>query len=337
MKNVFITGGAGYIGSHCAVSLLNNGYNPIIIDNFSNSYQNVIKKLEIITNKKITFYKVDLRDKKKLKSIFNKHHCYAVIHCAGFKAVEESIEKPISYFDNNIGSTLSLLECMQENNVLKIIFSSSAIVYNDTQLLPLKEISNTGNIKNPYGTTKYIIEKILMDLAKSDNKWSIRIARYFNPISNHKSGLIKENPKGVPNNLVPYIVKVAQKKLPYLKVFGNNYKTKDGTCIRDYIHVIDLAEAHFCAAKYLLKTKKSNIFNCGYGRGYSVKEVLDNFNEIYLNKIVYTYKKRRPGDVFKLIADVKKIKRILKWKPKLDSIKKILKSQVKWQKKINGK
>lgn len=314
MKNVFITGGAGYIGSHCAVSLLNNGYNPIIIDNFSNSYQNVIKKLEIITNKKITFYKVDLRDKKKLKSIFNKHHCYAVIHCAGFKAVEESIEKPISYFDNNIGSTLSLLECMQENNVLKIIFSSSAIVYNDTQLLPLKEISNTGNIKNPYGTTKYIIEKILMDLAKSDNKWSIRIARYFNPISNHSSGLIKENPKGIPSNLIPYIIKVAQKKLPILKVFGKNYKTKDGTCIRDYVHVMDLADGHIAMIKDSRMQKGLKVYNFGTGKGSSVLEVIKAFEKQTGIFIPFKFTKRRKGDVAASFCNPKKALKELNWK-----------------------
>ena len=233
MKNVFITGGAGFIGSHCAVSLSKNGFTPIILDNFSNSHQSVIKKLEIITNKKITFYKIDIKDKKKLRLIFKKHSCYAVIHCAGFKAVKESIEKPILYFDNNIVSTLSLLECMQENKVFKLIFSSSATVYDDTQKLPLTETSKIGNTKNPYGTSKYIIEKILMDLAKFDNRWDLRIARYFNPIGNHSSGIIKENIKNIPNNLIPYIVKVAQQKLKILKVFGGNYKTKDGTCISD--------------------------------------------------------------------------------------------------------
>ena len=201
MKNVFITGGAGYIGSHCAISLFKNGYNPIILDNFSNSRSSVIKNLEIITDKKITFYDVDIRDKKKLISIFKKISCYAVIHCAGLKSVAESIRRPIDYFDNNIGSTLSLLECMRKSNVFKLIFSSSATVYDNNQLLPLKETNKTGNIKNPYGNTKYIIERILMDLVKSDYRWSIRIARYFNPISNHSTGLIMENPKGIPNNL----------------------------------------------------------------------------------------------------------------------------------------
>ena len=209
MKNVFITGGAGYIGSHCAVSLIKNGYNPIILDNFSTSHRSVIKNLEIITDKKITFYNIDIRDKRKLRSIFKKNPCYAVIHCAGFKSVAESVQRPIHYYDNNIRSTLSLLECMERSDVFKLIFSSSAAVYDDNQLPPLKEKDKTGYIKNPYGNTKYIIERILVDLAKSDNRWSIRIARYFNPISNHSSGLIKENPKGTPNNLVPCIIKVA--------------------------------------------------------------------------------------------------------------------------------
>ncbi len=314
MKTIFVTGGAGYIGSHCVISLAENGYKPIILDNFSNSHRSIIKKLEIITNKKIIFHKVDLRDKKKLKLIFKKYHCYSVVHCAGFKAVEESIKAPISYFDNNIGSTLSLLECMRENNVFKLIFSSSATVYNDAQLLPLKETDNIGNTKNPYGTSKYINERILMDLAKSDNRWSIRIARYFNPISNHKSGLIKENPKGVPNNLVPYIVKVAQKKLPILKVFGNNYKTKDGTCIRDYIHVMDLADGHVNIIKNIKIEKGLKIYNFGTGVGSSVLDVIKAFEKKSKINIVYKFNERRKGDSRSSVCNPKKALKELNWK-----------------------
>ena len=318
MNNVFITGGAGFIGSHCVISLIKNGYTPIIIDNFSNSHQNVIKKLNTITNKKITFYKVDLRDKKKLKLIFKKHQCHSVIHCAGFMAVGESVEKPISYFDNNIGSTLSLLQCMEENNVFKIIFSSSCTVYNDTQPLPWKETAKTGNTKNPYATSKYIIERMLMDLAKSDNRWSIRIARYFNPIGNHSSGLIKENPRGIPNTLIPYIVKVAQKKLPLLKVFGNNYKTKDGTCIRDFIHVMDLAEGHVAMLKKNKLKKGIKVYNFGTGKGSSVLEVIKAFEKQTGITVLFRFTKKRKGDAPASFCSPKKALKELNWKIKHD-------------------
>tara|TARA_B110000483_G_C18148361_1_gene524410 strand:+ start:355 stop:1347 length:993 start_codon:yes stop_codon:yes gene_type:complete len=330
VKNFFITGGAGYVGSHCAISLINNGYKPIILDNFSNSYQSTIKNLETITNKKITFYNVDIRDKKKLKSIMKKHSCYAVIHCAGSKSVFESVKKPIDYFDNNIGSTLSLLECMKESNVFKLIFSSSANLYNEKQILPLKETSKIGNTKNPYGNTKYIIERILMDLVKSDNRWSIRIARYFNPISNHSSGLIKENPIGIPNNLVPCIIKVAQKKIPLLKIFGKNYKTKDGTGIRDYIHVMDLAEGHVAMIKNNRLKKGLKIYNFGTGKGSSVLEVIKLFEKQTGIPISFKFTKRREGDVAASYCSPKKALKELNWKNKYDlkqammDIKKIL-------------
>ena len=330
MKNIFITGGAGYIGSHCAVSLLKNGYRPIILDNFSNSYQSVVKKLEKISNKKITFYKVDIRDKKKLNLIFKKHICYAVIHCAGFKAVGESVKKPIDYFNNNIGSTLSLLECMKQNNVFKLIFSSSATVYNDKQPLPIKETAEIGKTKNPYGNTKYIIERILIDLSKYDKRWSIRVARYFNPISNHSSGLIKENPKDIPSNLIPYIIKVAQRKLPSVKVFGKNYKTKDGTGVRDYIHVTDLAEGHVEMLKNNRMKKGLKIYNFGTGKGLSVLEVIRAFEKHIRISIPYKFTKRRKGDIAVSFCSPKKALKELNWKTKFDfnqaiaDIKKVL-------------
>ncbi len=314
MKNIFISGGAGYIGTHCVISLIKSGYSPIILDNFSSSHKSVIKKLQIISGKRVKFYNVDLRDKKKLRSIFKKHSCEIVIHCAGFKSVEKSIEKPISYFDNNIGSTLSLLECMKDQKIFKIIFSSSATVYNDSQPLPLKENSKIGKTQNPYGNTKYIIERILMDLAKNDSRWSISIARYFNPISSHESGLLKENSNGVPNNLIPYIIKVAQKKLPYLKVFGKNYKTKDGTCIRDYIHVTDLADGHLALLKNNKLKKGLNIYNFGTGKGSSVLEVIKAFEKQNKISIPYKYTKRRPGDVAVSYCDPKKAFKELNWK-----------------------
>ena len=314
MKNVFITGGAGYIGSHCTVSLINNGYTPIIIDNFSNSHKSVIKKLEIITNKKIKVYSLDVRDKKKLRLIFKKHPCHCVIHCAGFKSVQESVKKPLSYFENNIGSTISLLETMEEHKVFKLIFSSSAIVYNNNQILPFKENSLTGNVSNPYGATKYIIEKILKNVSKFDKRWSLRIARYFNPISNHSSGLIRENPKGTPNNLVPYIVKVAQNKLPHLNIFGKNYKTKDGTGVRDFIHVMDLANGHVAMMKNNRMKKGLKIYNFGTGKGSSILDVIKSFEKQTEKKINFKFTNKRKGDVATSICNPKKALKELNWK-----------------------
>ena len=316
LKDVFITGGAGYIGSHCVISLSNYGYNPIILDNFSSSQKNIIKKLEKITKKKIKYYKIDIRNKKKLKKIFNKHNCYLVIHCAGFKAVGESNEKPILYFDNNIGSTISLIECMRESEVFKLIFSSSATVYDDNQQMPLNEKSSTGKTKNPYGTTKYIIEQILMDLAKTDNRWSIRVARYFNPISNHSSGLIKENSKLIPDNLLPYIIKVAQKKLPQLSVFGKNYRTKDGTAVRDYIHVMDIADGHVSMIRNNRLKKGLKVYNFGTGKGLSVLEVIKAFEKKIGISIPFKFTKKRNGDSEISYCSPKKALKELNWKAK---------------------
>ena len=330
LRKIFVTGGAGYIGSHCVISLIKNGYKPIILDNFSNSNQSIIKNLEKITNKKIIFYKVDLRNKKKLKLIFNKHKCHFVIHCAGFKSVRESIDKPISYFENNIASTLSLLECMEENNVFKIVFSSSCTVYNEAQPLPWHETSKIGKTKNSYGTSKYIIERILMDLVKYDNKWTVRIARYFNAFSNHPSGLIKENSKGIPHFLIPYIIKVAQKKLPILKVFGKDYKTKDGTCIRDFIHVMDLADGHVAMIKNNRLKKGLKVYNFGTGKGLSVLEIIKVFEKQTGIPITFKFEKRRQGDVAASFCSSNKAVKELKWKIKYDlnqamlDIKKIL-------------
>ena len=324
MKNIFITGGAGYIGSHCVISLSKSGYRPIILDNFSNSNKSVIKKLEKITKKKIIFYEVDLRNKKKLNGIFKKHPCYALIHCAGFKSVGESIHNPIKYFNNNIISAITLFECMQENNIFKIIFSSSASIYKDNQALPLSENSKTGDTTNPYANTKYIIERILTDLTTTDKRWSVRIARYFNPISNHSSGIIKEDPKGIPNNLVPCIVKVAQKKIKLLKIFGKNYKTKDGTGIRDYIHVVDLAEGHVAMLKNNRMKSGLKIYNFGTGKGQSVLEVLKEFQTQTGVAIPYKYTNKRVGDIAKYYCSPKKAFKELNWKAKYDLKKAML-------------
>ncbi len=315
INTILVTGGAGYIGSHCVVSLIKKGFKPIIIDNFSNSYPNVIKKIELITRKKIIYYNIDLSNKRNLRKVFKKHKFYSVIHCAGYKAVSESIEKPVTYFDNNVGSTLSLLACMEENNIFKIIFSSSATVYNENSSI-LKENGKIGKTKNPYGSTKYIIERILMDLAKYDNRWCIRIARYFNPISNHPSGLIKENPKGIPNNLLPFVIKVAQKKIPTLNVFGKNYKTKDGTCIRDYIHVMDLVDGHISILKNNIIKKGLKIYNFGTGKGSSVLEVIRAFENQTGKKIPFRFVGRRKGDATSSVCSPKKAIKELKWKAK---------------------
>ena len=314
MKTIFITGGAGFIGSHCVISLAENGYKPIILDNFSNSYRGIIKKLEAITQKKITFYNVDLRDKKKLRSIFEIHNCYCVIHCASFKSPIESVEKPLSYFNHNITTTLSLLECMQEKKIFKLIFSSSAAIYDPKQSLPLKEVSKIGNTTNPYATSKYIIEQILADLSKFNHKWSIRIARYFNPIGNHSSGLINENPKSISDNLIPYIVKVAQKKMSFLKIFGKNYPTKDGTCIRDYIHVMDLANGHVAMLKKNRLKKGLKIYNFGTGIGLSVLEVIRIFEKQTGITIPFKFVKRRKGDIAVSYCSPKKVFKELNWK-----------------------
>lgn len=324
MKNIFITGGAGYIGSHCVVSLIKNGYNPIILDNFSNSKLSALNKLKAITNKKIKFYKIDLKNEKKLKLIFKKHKCYAVIHCAGFKSPSESIKKTIDYYNNNIGSTLTLINCMRENKIFKIIFSSSASVYDDYQKLPLTENSKIGNTKNPYATTKYIVERILTDISNFDKRWSVRIARYFNPISNHSSGVIKEDPKGVSANLIPCIIKVGQKKTKILKIYGKNYKTKDGTGIRDYIHVVDLAEGHVAMLKNNRMKPGLKIYNFGTGKGRSVLEVLKEFKLQTGLYIPFKFFNKRKGDISKSYCSPKKAYKELRWKAKYNLKKAML-------------
>jgi UDP-glucose 4-epimerase len=315
MKKIMITGGAGYIGSHCALSLINNGFEPFIVDNFSNSRLKQIKNIEKIIKDKISYYNLDLRNTQKLRHIFEKHNFYGVIHCAGFKAVNESTKIPLTYFNNNITSTISLLECMQEKKVFRLIFSSSATVYNSDQALPFKEEkSDIGKTTTPYGTSKYIIERILGDVAQSDSRWSIGITRYFNPIGNHYSGLIADNPKGIPNNLIPYIVKVAEKKLPYLKIFGNNYSTRDGTCIRDYIHVMDIAYGHVAIFRNKKLKKGLKIYNFGTGKGSTVLEVVKTFEQQTGISIPIKFIKRRKGDVPISFCSADKALKQLSWR-----------------------
>ena len=314
---VLVTGGTGYIGSHTAVELLNSDYEIVIIDNFSNSKSDVLDKIKLITNKDFKFYEGDVCNKDLLRKIFNENKIDAVIHFAGYKAVGESVKKPIMYYRNNIDSTLSLIEVMNEFNCKKIVFSSSATVYGNPTTLPIKEdfpLSTT----NPYGSTKLMIENILRDLYISDNDWSIALLRYFNPIGAHVSGLIGENPKGIPNNLMPYIVKVANKELNELSIFGNDYDTPDGTGVRDYIHVVDLAKGHVKAVRKLEDNSGLSIYNLGTGKGYSVLDIVKNFEAATGVKIPYSIKPRRAGDVATCYSDATKAKEELGWEAEYD-------------------
>ena len=313
---ILVTGGCGYIGSHTIVELLNHGIETVIIDNLVNSKKEVIFKIEEITKKKPIFYEGDVRDEELLRSIFKSHKIDAVIHFAGLKAVGESVEKPLEYYQNNLDSTLVLLSVMREFKVKKIIFSSSATVYGECKIVPIKEEYPVGGTTNPYGTTKLMIEHILKDLAISDKDMSIVILRYFNPIGAHSSGLIGDNPNGIPNNLMPYIVKVASGDLPYLNVFGNDYDTVDGTGVRDYIHVVDLAVGHVKALGKVMKDKGVFVYNLGTGRGYSVLEIVKSFEEVNKVSIPYEIKERRAGDIAECYADTVKAEEELGFKAK---------------------
>ena len=301
---ILVTGGTGYIGSHTVVELINNGYDVVVVDNFSNSKPVVLERLKEITGKDITFYELDLCDKEKLKVVFDENKIDAVIHFAGFKAVGESVSKPLMYYRNNIDSTLTLLEVMSEYGVKKIVFSSSATVYGDPEELPIRETSRLSTT-NPYGTTKLYIEGILKDLYVSDNEWSIAVLRYFNPVGAHKSGLIGEDPNGIPNNLMPYIVKVANGELANLNIFGDDYDTPDGTGVRDYIHITDLANGHIKAINYVLNNGGIDYYNLGTGHGYSVMEMVNAFMEVNKVDVPYKVVQRRDGDIAMCYADPK--------------------------------
>ena len=314
---ILVTGGCGYIGSHTCVELLDANYEIVVIDNFSNSKPDVIDKIKQITGKDFTFYEGDVQDKELLNKIFKENKIDAAIHFAGFKAVGESVAKPLMYYRNNLDTTLSLLEVMNDHNCKKIVFSSSATVYGKPDTLPIKETAPLSTT-NPYGTTKLMIEDILRDVYKSDNTWSIAILRYFNPIGAHKSGLIGENPNGIPNNLMPYIVKVATHELDHLNVFGNDYNTKDGTGVRDYIHVVDLAKGHISAINYVLNHTGCDAYNLGTGHGYSVLDLVNTFKEVNHVEVVYQITDRRPGDIDACYADPSKAKEILNWEANLE-------------------
>ena len=300
---ILLTGGIGYIGSHTLVCLLEHNYDVVVIDNFFNSKKVVIENVKKITNKDFKFYEGDVCDKSILRKIFTENKIDAVIHFAGYKAVGESVEKPLMYYRNNIDSTLSLLEVMNEFDCKNLVFSSSATVYGNPKELPIKESSSLSTT-NPYGTTKLMIENILKDLYKSDNDWNIVILRYFNPVGAHESGLIGENPNGIPNNLMPYIVKVATGEYDHLNIFGNDYNTVDGTGVRDYIHVVDLALGHVKAIEYIDKKCGLDVINLGTGKGYSVLEMVKSFEEANDIRVPYEIKERRKGDIDACYADV---------------------------------
>ncbi len=331
-KKILVTGGAGYIGSHTLVELSNNGYDFIVYDNLSNSYLKAIKKVEQIIKKPIIFEQGDIRDKKTLKTVFSRYNIGSIIHFAGLKAVGESVLKPLKYFDNNISGTISLLEVMKDFNCKTIVFSSSATVYGDPATTPIKENFPTGATTNPYGRSKYFIEEILKDLYKSDNTWNIAILRYFNPVGAHESGLIGEDPNGIPNNLMPFISQVAIRKREFLNIFGNDYDTIDGTGIRDYIHVVDLAKAHAKAIEYLQKNKGLLITNIGTGKGYSVLEVVKAYEKASGKNIPYKIAPRRAGDIAKCFADPTLAKQLLNWKAEKD-IEQMCKDSWNWQSK----
>ena len=328
-KNVLVTGGAGYIGSHTCVELLNKGYGVVVVDNFSNSCAESIVRVGKITGKPVRLYEGDVRDKQLLNKIFSENKIDWVIHFAGLKAVGESCEMPIEYYDNNIGGTLALVEVMREHGCKKIVFSSSATVYGDPEVLPLTEQCKTGGTTNPYGTSKYFQELILTDMHTADNGWTVVLLRYFNPVGAHESGLIGEDPRGIPNNLTPYIAKVAIGELEHVRVFGNDYPTPDGTGIRDYIHVVDLAKGHVVAIDKITSTGVY-VYNLGTGVGYSVLQVIGAFEKACGHKIPYVIRPRRAGDIAVCYADATKAKKELGWAADL-GIDEMCASSWKWQ------
>ncbi|MBO7340439.1 MAG: UDP-glucose 4-epimerase GalE [Lachnospiraceae bacterium] len=328
---ILVTGGAGFIGSHTVVELLNAGYDAVVLDNLSNSSEKSLERVEQITGKKVPFYKADILDRAALEEVFSKEKIDAVIHFAGLKAVGESVAKPWEYYENNIGGTLTLVDVMRKHGVKNIIFSSSATVYGDPKFIPITEECPKGQCTNPYGWTKSMLEQILSDIQKADPEWNVILLRYFNPIGAHKSGLIGENPTGIPNNLMPYVTQVAVGKRPELGVFGNDYDTHDGTGVRDYIHVVDLAIGHVKALKKIEENAGLRIYNLGTGTGYSVLNIVKNFEAATGVKIPYSIKPRRPGDIATCYADASLAKKELGWEAKY-GIKEMCEDAWRWQK-----
>lgn len=311
---VLVTGGTGYIGSHACVELALAGYDPIVIDSLYNSSKKSLERVEQITGKEIPFYQGDVRDEALLNRIFDENPDIAcAIHFAGLKAVGESVAKPLNYYENNLESTMTLCRVLGQRNAKRIIFSSSATVYSGDNEMPLRETSRTGNCTNPYGWTKFMCERVMMDIAKADPEWSVVLLRYFNPVGAHESGLIGEHPNGIPNNLMPYIAQTAIGKRDHLSVFGNDYDTPDGTGVRDYIHVVDLAKGHVAAIHYLMNHTGSEVFNLGTGVGYSVLDMVKAFEKANGLKIPYVITERRPGDLATCYADPTKSADVLGW------------------------
>ncbi len=328
---ILVTGGVGFIGSHTVVELQNAGYEVIVLDNLCNASPKVLERIEAITGRKVPFYKADIRDRKALEDIFTKEKIDSCIHFAGLKAVGESVQKPLEYYDNNITGTLTLLDVMRTHGCKNIIFSSSATVYGDPAFVPITEECPKGVCTNPYGWTKSMLEQIMSDMQYADPEWNVVLLRYFNPIGAHKSGTMGENPNGIPNNLMPYITQVAVGKRAELGVFGDDYDTPDGTGVRDYIHVVDLAIGHVKALKKIEEKAGLCIYNLGTGRGYSVLEVVRNFEEASGVKIPYSIRPRRAGDIATCYADASKAKAELGWEAQY-GIKEMCEDSWRWQK-----
>lgn len=328
---ILLTGGAGYIGSHTAIELMKAGYEIVICDDFSNSKPEAVKRIREISGKDFAFYRVNVCDKKALEEVFEKEEISSVIHFAGFKAVGESVAKPLEYYKNNLDSTLTLLEVMKEHGVKNIIFSSSATVYGAPDEVPIKETAAVGRCTNPYGWTKYMIERILEGVCVADKSFSAVLLRYFNPVGAHSSGRIGEDPQGIPNNLMPYVSQVAVGKLKEVSVYGNDYPTKDGTGVRDYIHVVDLAKGHVAAVKYIENHDGLEVFNLGTSVGYSVLDIINSFEKANGVKIPYRFTARRAGDIAECFADATKAREILGWQATL-GIEDMCRDSWNWQK-----
>lgn len=329
MQTVLVTGGAGFIGSHTVVELINAGYGVVVIDNLSNSSRESLRRVQKITGKEVAFYEGDVRDRALLDEIFAEHDIDWVIHFAGLKAVGESCSKPIEYYDNNLGGTLVLVDAMRRHGCKNIVFSSSATVYGTPERLPLDEDCRTGGTTNPYGTSKYFQEIMLTDLWKSDKEWNVVLLRYFNPVGAHESGLIGEDPKGIPNNLMPYVAQVATGKLKCIHVFGNDYPTPDGTGVRDYIHVVDLARGHLAAIEGC-RQSGVHVYNLGTGIGYSVLDMIHAFEKACGKTLPYVIDGRRPGDIASCYASSHKAEAELGWKAQYN-LEDMCASQWKWQ------
>jgi UDP-glucose 4-epimerase len=329
MSNILVTGGAGYIGSHTVVELLNAGHQVVIVDNLCNSSAKVLDRIEALAGKNFSFMQADVRDGAALDRIFAEHRIDGVIHFAGLKAVGESVAQPLRYFDNNVGSTLALLQAMDRANLRRIVFSSSATVYGDPEQVPITEGSRL-QVTNPYGRTKLICEDILRDLQEADPRWHVAILRYFNPVGAHISGTIGEHPHGIPNNLMPFITQVAVGQREFLSIFGQDYPTPDGTGVRDYIHVVDLAQGHLAALKYLHDRQASITVNLGTGRGVSVKELADTFARVTDVPVPYRFVERRPGDVAACFADTRLAQEALDWQAQL-GVERMCQDAWRWQ------